>query len=279
MCHPVSSSVFLAVLRMSRRPKSRMTKYADPADPNSTTELRQAFLHAIQIHAADEFLKRLREDVWATYRASDAHCDWSVLRNAGPMSHPELVPLRACMTGWAEQLHLIDARGGPSEWLMNVSLGMMQRWKTSPALGGRFLLPSSRIPGIPKLVEELQKIQFEFRDRYDGMPLDFYVATFRQRLDQAADEYSAQLHAICQRFGVPLRDKTSLATHLEWLIQNLIFGRTARQILKEYPAGHPLGQLHPYSVNEAIRGVAAQLGLQVRRDKGGRPPTLTKSRI
>jgi hypothetical protein len=265
---------------MPRRKTLRLIEYADPADLNPITPLRLKFMQALQSHpdAAAAFLRGLHTNIWPIYCSLTIDADWPTIQNASPTLHSELIPLREALTRWTYQLHFLTRLGAPCPWLIATALGMIRRWKYASQHEGEFLhageymLLASELPPVSPLTEKLHQFTFTFQHSYNGMALAAYQMELRAAVNKAVNAHVAAMREVVERYGARVPEKRSSYQHLDWLIQNLVLGRSAAQILEH----SRYRNVNTVSVSEAIRTLAPQLGLKPRANVGGRPRTLSK---
>jgi hypothetical protein len=260
---------------MPRSKAPKQIQYADPADLNPITPLRLQFMQAVQSHpdAAAAFLRGLHEKVWPLYRNLNLDADWPTIQRA---SRTELIPIRERLTQWAQQLHFLNAAGEPCPWLIVTALGMVRRWKYNPQRkgeflhGGEYLLFPSELPPLSPLAEKFQKLTFSFHhSNNNGMPLAAYEMELRAAVNAAVDTHLGEMREVAEQTGKRTPEKRSLDLHFGWLMQNLVLGRSAAQIIEHSPS--PYRGASSSSVSEALRSLAPQLGLKPHTNVGGRP--------
>lgn len=222
----------------------------------------------------------LQNTVLPAYQTAAAEAHWESIpdlrecRAADPSTWPLVHRLATELDGWGTRFHLSD------EWLLGVALGTVGSWHLNPkdersslrspvaiVVGMHFLkpfavhLPFTFAYGSPEPTSE------RFAD---------YAARLRRLLKQAHREHWDTLEGELHRYLKTCRleagqwalrknpRKRELAKHLDWLIHWQVQGWDRGRIGRRYNATND-------TVRGAIRQAASELGLTLRRRKGGRP--------
>ena len=208
------------------------------------------------------------EVVTTPWGAADAFVEW--YRRACESKDPAVRPLRRALDAWVKRFN-VDA-----DWIQHAAIRSIRVWEQHPKRADEptWYPPWAReTPGVPATrIEALVPLPL-LGDLLSSLPSDLrkeHIRHFTEDLDLHLAELKKQardlgLPVAVKKLGMPIGVAEFQHLHVEWLVRYQVLSEAADAIAKQFKRDRR-------TIDEAVRGLAAQLGLRLRpRRSAGRP--------
>jgi hypothetical protein len=214
---------------------------------------------------------------------------WLVLQESDKRLCPALEELQQALTAWMQKFHLAE------NWILDEALRTVTSRVNYPngrldtflqvarqptnSSAQRFLEHAITRPmQHPRAVFTKDELTFHFEIEVADPPwlnFDEIEDYLDEKYSEAKKKFLDQLEIRCDALGFPKRSKKySFEQHMRWFIKHQVRGLSYIDILNE-EANTYEKQVHPSSVGEAVRDIAALIWdneKTLRKVKSGRPP-------